>query len=198
MNRKQKRVGSSTVSLHIPPHLLAEIEIKASLAKKDRDTYLVDLALADISFGASTQTDQDGIVVMNKAGHIRWVNIPFSAMSGYTLAELSGKTFDGLLQGPATEQGSVDAFREALEQKRQHLGPILNYPQNKRPYWVCRLLTPIADGARNLGFIALERRISSAQSFGRNGGKVTKEMEARLPSIRKAIASNPGQFGLDS
>ncbi len=198
MNRKQKRVGSSTVLLHIPAHLLAEIEIKATLAKKDRDTHLIDLALADISLGASTQTDQDGIVVMNKAGHIRWVNIPFCAMSGYTLAELSRKTLDGMLQGPATEQRSVGAFREALEQKRQHLGPILNYPKNKRPYWVCRLLTPIADGARNLGFIALEHRVSSAQSFRHNGGKVTKEMVARLPGIRKAIASNPRQFDLDS
>lgn len=196
MNHKPKRVGSSTVSLQIPVQVLAEIEMRAALAQKDRDAYLIDLALADVSFGAATQTKQNGVIVMDKGGLIRWVNISFCAMCGYTLGDVLGKEWVSLLRGPATDASYLEGFNKALKRKRKHLGPVLNYHRSGQPYWVCRLIAPISSSGIHLGFVALERQIATPETLGPDGGRLARELEAQLPRVQKVICINPEKFGM--
>jgi PAS domain S-box-containing protein len=85
------------------------------------------------------------LVVSGPDGLVRWVNSAFTAMCGYSLEELRGKSLGPILQGEKTDPATADRMRQAVRQGRSCHEKILNYRKNKEPYWVEIAITPIAD-----------------------------------------------------
>lgn len=109
---------------------------------------------------APPRPDPEGLVVTGPAGLVEWVNPAFTAMCGYTLAELKGRKPGHLLQGPATERAPVDRLRAALQARRSCRETLLNYHKDGTTYRVDLRLTPIVDEAGEpCWFVAQERKV---------------------------------------
>jgi diguanylate cyclase (GGDEF)-like protein/PAS domain S-box-containing protein len=70
------------------------------------------------------------------------VNAAFERLTGYTGAELIGKSCS-MLQGPRTDPATILAIREALDDKRPFSGEILNYRKDGTPFWNALFINPV-------------------------------------------------------
>ena len=105
--------------------------------------------------------EAEPMVVTNSAGTVQWINPAFTALCGYTLAELRGRKPGALLQGPQTDRAAVDRIRTALHDLRPCREELLNYHKDGSPYRVDVRITPILDDERQpLWFVAQERKLA--------------------------------------
>ncbi len=101
------------------------------------------------------------ILIMDAPGTIRWVNNAFTALTGYSQTEVTGKRLDELLFGPSTESDAVREFHQALQNGQELTRDLLQYHRDGRTCWVECQLIPIHDDQGKLSrWIALERDIT--------------------------------------
>ena len=66
-------------------------------------------------------------------------------MTGYSFAEVRGRTPGAVLQGPATSQATRAEVRARLAQRKPFYDEILNYTKDGRPYWISLSINPVFD-----------------------------------------------------
>lgn len=88
-------------------------------------------------------TTPEGIVVSGPDRLVEWVNPAFSAMCGYSLDELRGKSLGPILQGAETDRATAERMRQAVHGCRPCRETILNYHKDGTPYWVEVAISPI-------------------------------------------------------
>lgn len=125
------------------------------------------LALLNALPCAVTLTDLDG--------HIIWVNRGFSDICGYSSKEALGERPGSLLQGPGTDQQTVQRISKAVFERAACSERILNYDKRGRAYWVTLDIAPFQNG-ENKGFVAVTRDLT--QSLNRAGSS-----EIRTPQV---------------
>ncbi len=102
----------------------------------------------------------EGFVVTDAAGRVEWINDAFTAMCGYTLAELKGRKPGHVLQGPDTEAASIERIREALRLRQPCRERVVNYHKNGSRYVAEVRISPILDDeGEPLWFVAQERAV---------------------------------------
>lgn len=107
------------------------------------------------------------MVVTDPAGLVLWVNPAFTAMCGYSLAELKGRKPGQLLQGPATDAAAVQRIRESLRARRACRETLINYHKDGSPYRAEVSIAPVlAGGGEPLWFVAKERKMTDAALAG--------------------------------
>jgi PAS domain S-box-containing protein len=77
---------------------------------------------------------------------IVYCNAAFEEATGYTQAEVLGKT-PRILQGPGTDPLGTRRIRAALEQWKPIEIEVLNYKKSGEPFWVELSIVPVADEA---------------------------------------------------
>ena len=103
----------------------------------------------------------DGMVMCGPDRLVQWINPAFSAMCGYTLEELRGKSLGPILQGAGTDPEAAERMRRAVHEYRPCSETILNYHKNGTPYWVEVAITPILDDeGQPLWLVARERELT--------------------------------------
>lgn len=107
-------------------------------------------ALADNSFDSVLITDA------TKAGKIIYANKSFSKLTGYTQAEVIGKT-PRILQGAATDKKVVGRLREALIKDKKFEGKAINYKKNGTPFIMYWRVVPARVGKNTKVWIAIQR-----------------------------------------
>jgi PAS domain S-box-containing protein len=113
---------------------------------------------------ANTTTNM--VVIADGCGRIEWINPAFTRITGYTLAEVIGKTPGSFLRGPETDE-NVSAFMGVSIRLGQGFKDveIINYSKEGRPYWVSIEVQPIHDRAgKVVQFIAIESDISERKA----------------------------------
>lgn len=75
---------------------------------------------------------------------IVYANSAFTATTGYTLAEVKGKS-PRLLQGEGTNVKELQKLKNSLLNWQPHTCELLNYKKDGTPFWVNITITPIAD-----------------------------------------------------
>jgi PAS domain S-box-containing protein len=89
---------------------------------------------------------------------VQWVNPAFTAMCGYSIDELRGKSLGPILQGKRTDLAAVSRMRSAIHALRPCRETLVNYHKEGWPYWVDIEITPILDDERQpRWFVARER-----------------------------------------
>lgn len=102
---------------------------------------------------------------------IIYVNAAFTAMTGYTLSEVIGKS-PRFLQGANTAQSEIDRLSECMSRWESCEITIVNYKKNGEEFWVDLSISPMADHQGNYThWIAIERDVT-----------VQKELENLLQS----------------
>lgn len=108
----------------------------------------------------ASRTD-NAVIVSDARGCIEWVNDGFVRMTGWSLAEVAGKTPGSFLQGPETDRATVEFMRSRLEAGGSFRAEILNYHRNGRKYWVSVEVQPILDERGVLtNFMAVESDVT--------------------------------------
>ena len=155
--------------------------IKLRLEGSARETQLRKSETQALKLSLVADRTDNGLIITDADGKVEWINDGFTRISGYTLADMAGRTPGSVLQGPATDQHTVERIREMLQQGTGFVETLLNYSRDGRPYWVSIEAQPTRDEAGNITqFIAIERDITQAL-----------EREQQLQeSRRKAEAAN--------
>ena len=108
---------------------------------------------------------------------IIYVNEAFTKITGYTVADVIGKT-PRILQGEKTDRNVLSQIKQSLSQNRPIKTELINYGKDGREYWVELNIVPIADRQGNYThFVAVERDISQRK-------QVEQELRDRSASIR--------------
>ena len=109
--------------------------------------------LADLSASPMVLTDPDG--------RVTWVNRAFETLTGYSSAEVLGRTPGSLLQCPETDTETILAIRAALAARLPITVPILNRSKSGRLYWLSLEIQPMIDAQGLLeGFQAIETDVT--------------------------------------
>ncbi|WP_269713589.1 PAS domain-containing protein [Caulobacter sp. NIBR2454] len=88
---------------------------------------------------------------------ITYANPAFERMSGYSLAEMMGRS-PRMFQGPQTSAAARADIRKALREGKPHETTLLNYRKSGEPYRCVIKMFPIMDAdGRLVGAVAIER-----------------------------------------
>ncbi len=105
----------------------------------------------------------EGIVISDpnqRDNPIIYANPAFEKMTGYPNQEILGKNCR-FLQGHATEHSTVVKIREAIREKKNFAGEILNYKKNGTPFWNFLTINPfVNEHGQLLHFFGVQRDIS--------------------------------------
>ena len=77
---------------------------------------------------------------------IVWVNEAFTRTTGYTLAQVRGRSASVLI-GPDTDLSTIAAFSAAMSAGRGVSGTVVSYRANGQPFWNHVSLSPVHDAA---------------------------------------------------
>ncbi len=103
----------------------------------------------------------NAVILTDPAGRIEWVNLGFTRITGYELAEVIGKSPGSILQGRGTDPHAIRQMREWQSRGEGFKTEILNYAKDGREYWISIEVQPIHDDAgRLVHFMAIEADIT--------------------------------------
>jgi PAS domain S-box-containing protein len=130
---------------------------------------------------------------------IVYVNDAFTRMTGYTAAEVIGRS-PSLLQGPRTNKEELDKLSQAIKDWSTFETTLLNYKKNGEEFWVNFTISPVAD---NTGWfthwIAIERDVTHQTRREQENALTLKishifnhaaELSGMLEEMCKEIASH--------
>ncbi len=107
----------------------------------------------------------NAVVVTDAQRRVRWVNEGFTRITGYTFAELAGRSPGALLQCERTDRAVVDAMRAALNAGRSFQGELVNRNKAGQDYWIEIHITPLhGDDGLLSGFVAIESDIGDRKA----------------------------------
>jgi PAS domain S-box-containing protein len=96
------------------------------------------------------------VILTDAKGRIEWVNEAFIRCCGYGFEEVRGRKPGRLLQGPASDQDTVQHMRRAVATASEFECKIINYRKNGTPYTAQIMLSPLTEAGKLAGFLAVE------------------------------------------
>ena len=102
----------------------------------------------------------NAVIITDAQRRVTWVNTAFTSMSGYTLADVLGKSPGAVLQGPATDPATVARVRAALNDGESMRATILNVTKGGQPSWLDNCTEPLREHGTITGFIGLTADIT--------------------------------------
>ncbi|PJD96843.1 MAG: hypothetical protein CK426_01850 [Legionella sp.] len=106
---------------------------------------------------------------------IIYVNQSFTKLTGYTEAEVLGKT-PRILQGEKTDKNTLKQIRIALEKKETIYVELLNYAKDQTEYWLAFTIIPIKNSKGKVKyFAAIESDITARKRM--------EDAQARLSAL---------------
>ena len=133
----------------------------------------------------SVVVNANDAIVITEAGALEasnhpkivYVNEAFTKITGYTSAEVIGKT-PRILQGEKSDRSILSQIEQSLSDNRPIKTEMIDYGKDGREYWVELNIVPIADCQRNYThLVAVERDITERK-------QAEQELRDRSASIR--------------
>ena len=104
----------------------------------------------------------NGVVLTDAEGRVEWVNEGFTRITGYALDEVIGRKPGAVLQGPDTDQATVQYMRAQIAKGDGFHVEILNYAKGGRKYWTDLVVQPIRDDVgRLVNFMGVKSDITA-------------------------------------
>ena len=107
----------------------------------------------------------NAVVITDTRRRITWVNEGFERITGYSAAEILGRSPGAVLQTEATDAATVQRLRAALDAGEGFTGEILNRGKSGRTYWLSLEIQPLrSDDGALIGFMAIELEITERKA----------------------------------
>lgn len=124
--------------------------------------YMKTLQQENLRLAWITEQTANGILYTDANKKIVWCNEGFTSMSGYSLAEIKGKTPGEVLQGADTSVKTIKKLRRQIDAGKPFEADILNYNKLGRPYWAHVNGRPFQDESGHVyGYIAMQSDITT-------------------------------------
>jgi PAS domain S-box-containing protein len=117
-----------------------------------------------------------------------YVNAGFERLTGYTRAEVLGRTCS-FLQGPQTQQETKEKIRAAIREEQECVVELLNYRKDGTPFWNRLVITPVRNPQGQVThFIGVQSDITERKEMERMKDElvstVSHELRTPLTSLR--------------
>ncbi|MBF0369701.1 MAG: transporter substrate-binding domain-containing protein [Magnetococcales bacterium] len=130
------------------------------------------------------------VIITTPNGHFEYVNPRFVELTGYTLADLKGKTPEVINSGETTAETYRDLW-QTIRAGKVWRGELLNRKKSGETYWAAISISPVIQEGRIAHFIALQEDITSKKQAAR-------ELENSQQRLKLALSSmSDGLFMLD-
>lgn len=157
------------------------------LAVYFRDVTQTRTDLAQLQLLRTAVSRLDDIIVITQAEpfdepgpRIIFVNEAFERHTGYTQAEVIGKT-PRILQGPKTDRAELARIRSALEAWQPVRAELINYTKSGKEFWLELDIVPIANAnGWFTHWVAVERDITERKMAQEVILKLNSELEDRV------------------
>jgi len=160
-------------------HLLEVIDDQQRTQAQLQDS-LAALRLRDRALGAVSQ----GVLIADAQRNITYANAAFEVLSGYSEADMLGRSCS-LLQGPQTDAQVVQAIRRALAAAKAFHGELLNYRKDGTTFWNDLSITPVFDTTGEpTQFVGVQRDITEHKQ----AEQTKHSLEAQLREAQKMDA----------
>jgi PAS domain S-box-containing protein len=124
---------------------------------------------------------------------ILYVNSVFTQMTGYSAAELLGKT-PRILQGPKTDRAMLQRLRKDLDEGKDFIGRTVNYRRDGTEFEIEWIITHLRDSeGRTTHYMALQRDITGKErarnrllEFDMSLKKSSQELLMSMEKLRAA------------
>jgi PAS domain S-box-containing protein len=144
----------------------------------------------------------NAVIISDVEDRIEWVNESFERLTGYTLAEVKGRTAGAVLRGPETDARAAEYARQQVEQRSAFHLELLNYTKSGKRMWISVEAHPLAgaDGVHE-GYMAIVTDITARKQWERRSQlaySVTKilaestDVDIALPLILGKISEALG------
>lgn len=144
---------------------------------------------------------QNAVIITDKNGYIEWVNDGFTHLCGYTAEEVKGRKPGSFLQGPLTDQQTVEYIRTNLQEHNEFTTELINYRKDGSPYWGRIAISPIFDENGKLTqYISVEADVTERKRFIEKLERQNKQLKniAWISSheVRRPVSSILGLISL--
>lgn len=184
--RRQKKDGSSIdISLSAAPLRDSEgninglVAVVADITEQKRQEEQVRLLQSVVV------NTHDAVLIaeaepIDEQGHrIVYVNEAFTRTTGYTLAEVLGRT-PRILQGAKTDRNELNKVRIALSQRKPVTAEVINYRKDGSEFWVEFSIVPVVDKKGcHTHWISLQRDITERKQ----AEQALRQSEERFRSL---------------
>jgi len=121
---------------------------------------------------------------------ILYANDAFTAMTGYTRAEIQGKLIH-FLNGPETDQKEIERLSIAMENWDACTAEFINYKKDGTPFWISTSLVPVMDEkGRYTHWVTIGRNISAQKANEKRLKESLSEKEVLLSEIHHRVKNN--------
>ena len=125
----------------------------------------------------ASKTDS-AVIIADKNHNISWVNDAFCKLTGYQLAEISGKKAEEILYGNQTDFSTVQFMNQRLTSKQTFIGELEQYHKSGSTFWTQVSVTPILDEHGEISeFITLEDDITERKTAENKIREYLKDLE---------------------
>jgi two-component system sensor histidine kinase/response regulator len=128
------------------------------------------------------------VVITDTNQHITWVNAGFERITGYTMAEVLGRTPGSFMRSARIDQRALSRLRQAMEAGEQFNGELLNQAKDGREYWIDLEIQPLLnDEGTSLGFMAIENDITERKEAQRLVAEYSERFQLASGAARLGI-----------
>ncbi len=108
------------------------------------------------------QNTDNAVIVTDALGQVEWINDSFCRLTGYTLAELQGRTPGQVLQTQETDPATIAYIRDRISLGLPFEAVILNRRKDGATYWARIESKPLRDEFGRINrFMAVQRDITA-------------------------------------
>jgi PAS domain S-box-containing protein len=170
-----------------------ELELRRTVRElREREATLRSTLHENSQLATAVANLMSGVVIADAALPgipITLANAGFYAMTGYTSADVLGKSCR-FLQGPETDPTIAQAIRDALAARRPYHGVILNYRKDGTPFLNELSIAPVFDAAGELtSFVGLQTDVTEREQATQLLEQRVRERTADLAQSQIEILS---------
>lgn len=113
-----------------------------------------------------SQTTDNIVVITDHQIRITWVNNAFEKVTGYSAEEAIGKRPNEFLQGPLTDESTIEYMRSHIQRAEKFSCQLLNYRKSGEPYWIELTAIPEVDeNGQLIEYFSIQRDITPQKRY---------------------------------